>query len=222
LEEEGGSALVLRAYERERARLARELHDGPVQGLANAIFRLQYCETLLQRDPEDLRAALAEIERDLRTSLGELRRGIRDLRPTALEELGLAPALRHYCDEFGRHFGLNVRAELDALERRLPADVELALFGVVQEALQNVRKHAAADRVRVTASRGPTWLTVRVEDDGRGFEPARTPQGETFGLAGMQERAALIGGTLRIARRRGGGTTVELRVPAPRLAESQP
>jgi two-component system sensor histidine kinase DegS len=215
------SALVLQAYETERARLARDLHDGPVQGLANAIFRLQYCETLLERDPAGLRAALGEIERDLRESLGELRRGIRDLRPSALEELGLAPTLRHYCDEFGRHHGLAVRVDLAALDERLPPEVEVALFRIVQEALHNVRKHAGASRARVAAARRAGALVVRVEDNGRGFDPALAATRETFGLTSMRERAALIGADLAISPRRGGGTAVVVRVPAARLASGR-
>ena len=211
------SAAVLRAYESERARLARELHDGPVQSLANAIFRLQYCEALLERDPQTVRAALADVQGALRESLRALRQDVRDLRVSAVAELGLAPALRDYCAEFERHFGVRLRTEIDALEGRFSPEVEIALFRIVQEALQNVQKHARATRARVAAARRGAELVLRVEDNGRGFDPDSTTTRETFGLIGMRERSDLVGARLRIARRRGAGTVVEVRLPMQRL-----
>ena len=205
------SQLVINAYETERSRLARELHDGPVQILANAIFELRYCEALLDRDPAALRAALAHVQEDLKESLRELRRGMLELRPTSLIELGLAPTLRQYGAEFERHFGIPVQTDLHITEIRLSGEAEVALFRIVQEALTNVRKHARASRVRLTARKVRGDLVIRVDDNGQGFIPSPNGAGDTFGLTSMRERAELVGATLRIRARRGGGTTVELR-----------
>jgi two-component system sensor histidine kinase DegS len=209
------SHLVIQAYEVERARLARDLHDGPIQSLAHAVFELQYCETLLERDPTALRDALKHLQDDLRTSLRELRRGILDLRPTALVELGLGPTLRHYCAEFERHFGLSIRLDLDGLDRRLAGDSELAVFRIVQEALQNVRKHARASWARLSVRYQDAELIIRVEDNGVGFTQTPHDGSRSFGLTSMRERAELLQGRLAIRPRRGGGTVVELRLPAP-------
>jgi len=221
-DDRAASQLVIRAYETERARLARELHDGPVQILANAIFELQYCETLLERDPEQLRAALAHVQNDLKESLNELRRGVLDLKPSPLAELGLAPTLRHYGAEFERHFGIKTRVEVEALDDRPSGDVEVAVFRVVQEALHNIRKHARATRARIVARWKDDVLLVRVEDNGCGFTPTTTRRPLTFGLTTMRERAELIGASLSFRRRRGGGTVVELAIPRERLLPEAP
>src|SRR4051812_34843667 len=177
--------VVIRAWEAERARLARELHDGPVQSVANAIFALQYGESLLERDPAALREVLGRVQQDLKVSLRDLRRGIADLRPPALTELGLWPALRHYCAELERHFRIAIRVDVPAAEVRLGQDVEVAIFRVAQEALLNAVRHSRGARINLCARRRARDLVLRVDDNGAGIQPSDSELGQRFGIRGM-------------------------------------
>lgn len=206
----------IQAQEEERYRLAREIHDGTAQILSNAILELEYCERLLDQNPEDLKAELAHLKRYLRGGLEEVRRFIFDLRPPTLTELGLMATLRSYVQDYQERFHIPVEMQEECgLDRGLSAAIEVAIFRIVQEALQNVRKHAAANQVRLCLIEGEQGLALTIEDDGRGFDPARVESGhfQHMGLTGMRERASLIGGTLEIVSSPGGGTRVSLHVP---------
>ncbi len=206
---------TLAVQEEERYRLARDIHDGPAQVLANAVLEMQYIERLLQRDPQAARAELVQLEESLRDGLAEVRRLIFDLRPPALVDLGLVASLQRYVQDFRERTGLAVQLAVGELAERLPAAQEVAVFRIIQEALQNVRKHARASKVAINVARTPAGLTVSVTDDGVGFDPTCGPSAErkTVGLAGMQERAQLIGGALQVVSQPGNGTTISLVVP---------
>ncbi len=206
---------VIQAYEQERLRLAREIHDGPAQVLANAIFELEYFERLLDRDPMAVKGQLAQLKRDIRNGLADVRRFILDLRPPALSEMGLFPALSHYVMDYQRQFGIEVDAQLPDTEQRHPATKEVAVFRIVQEALQNVRRHAAASRVIVRGRIEGNALYISVEDNGRGFDPSEVSSrhSRNFGLTSMRERAELIDADLLIESAPGRGTRVALTAP---------
>ncbi len=219
--ESGSHDRIIQAHEQERLRLAREIHDGPAQILANAIFELEYFERLFDRDPTAAKDALVQLKGDLREGLTEVRRFIFDLRPPALSEMGLFVALRGYLQEFEKHFGIAVAAELPATEERLPATVELSLFRIVQEALQNAQKHASASRINVWGEMDSLGVRLSVEDDGRGFDPTEVAnrRSKNLGLISMRERAGLIGAGLQITSVPGQGTKIGLTVPLEVLAE---
>jgi two-component system sensor histidine kinase DegS len=206
---------ALEAQEEERRRLAREIHDGPAQVLANATFELEYCQRLIERDPARLPAEMEKLKADLREGLAEVRYFIFDLRPGPLAELGLAATLQRYAENFQQRSGIEVSLDLDYENVRLSPTKEVAVFRVVQEALQNVRKHSQGRRVCVTLQSGAEGMYVAVEDDGVGFDRnARTEAGgRHFGLSSMEERARLIRAELRVTSAPGRGTKVELRVP---------
>jgi two-component system sensor histidine kinase DegS len=203
---------VLQAHEQERLRLAREIHDGPAQILANAIFELEYFEKLLERDPGAARGQLTQMKKDIRNGLGDIRRFIFDLRPPALAEMGLFPALAHYTEEYEKQFGISVEARLPGSQPRLPGGKELAVFRIVQEALQNVRKHAVASRIVMVGGIQGRDLRISVEDNGRGFDPTEVSGrlSKNFGLTSMRERAELIDADLEIESAPGRGTIVTL------------
>jgi two-component system sensor histidine kinase DegS len=205
---------VAQAQENERERLAREIHDSPAQALANAIFELEFCERLLEKDPAKLRQELVRLKNDMRGALADVRHFIFGLRPAALSELGLTATIRRYADDFRDRSGILVELEMGNL-RRLHATQEVAVFRIVQEAFQNARKHSRAKTVRLSLSDDEDRLRVAIEDDGQGFERQKVSQRCVghFGLQGMQERAALIGGQLEIESRPGAGTKVTLNVP---------
>lgn len=207
------SSQVLTAQEEERKRIARELHDDTAQALTSMLVRLR----LLERGLGDgeARSNLGELRDLAAATLEAVRRLALDLRPSALDDLGLVPALHWYTDNFGQHWGIKARFRADGLNRRLPPELELVLYRVAQEALTNVAKHARARRVRVELERHGLWVRLMVEDDGSGFhvKEAMSSKERGLGLFGMQERLALVGGKFHIESQPGKGTKVVAEVP---------
>jgi signal transduction histidine kinase len=205
----------LRSAEEERRRWARELHDDTLQAMAGV--RLTLASALRKDDPARREAAMRQAVEDLATNIDALRSLITDLRPAALDELGLTPALGALADRVAAAHGVDVRAEIDLAfdERRAPTrlvpDVETAVYRVVQEALTNVAKHGGATHVRVTVREEGAWVRIEVRDDGRGFDT--TQRGAGFGITGMQERMTLLGGELSIESSPD-GTVVRASAPA--------
>jgi signal transduction histidine kinase len=169
-------------------------------------------ELLLQKDPAQVPAKLAALRELQRDALAEMRALIFELRPGNIEENGLVPALRTHVASLAGRIGLPVVVEAD-LPDRLPLAVEEALYRIAQEALHNVVKHAGAREVRVEVGHAGDRVRLRVSDDGRGFDPAKVPDGH-LGLAGMRSRAERLGGELRVVSRPAGGTVIEILVPA--------
>ena len=207
------SSQVLTAHEAERRRIARELHDDTAQALASILVRLR----LLERSTNDTEV-LQNVEelRDLTSgALDSVRRMAMDLRPAALDDLGLVPALHAYAEKYSRSWPVNVTVSVDGLTRRLPADVELVLYRVVQEALTNIAKHASTTSAAVSLGRRHNEVTLTIVDDGLGFDLNDEPQsnGSRLGLFGMRERLALVGGEIQVESARGKGTRITARVP---------
>ncbi len=207
---------MMTAQEEERRRVAYEVHDGFTQTAAAAYRRLalfaEHRPPESAQDREDLEEAVALVRR----TVGEARRVIANLRPTALDDFGLATAVRMQTEEM-RAEGYETTYEETLGEARLPATLETALFRVAQEALTNVRKHAQTDRVRVALGLRDGAVRLEVSDRGRGFAPAEAKQeagpGERVGLSSMRERIALLGGALEIRSEPGSGTSVVAEVP---------
>lgn len=212
---EGPHLRALDVQEEERQRLAREIHDGPVQVLVNAIFVLSSCQLQFDKDPSRAKAELARLESDLREGLAEVRHFIFDLRPAPLADLGLAATLRKYGEAYRQRFGGTVEVDVPEEAQRLNAATEAAIFRIVQEALQNVRKHSGATWVRVSLEVEGDDLVASVADNGRGFDPenAAGVASRHFGLQSMRERAEYVRGNLEVRSRPGEGTRVALRVP---------
>jgi two-component system, NarL family, sensor histidine kinase UhpB len=202
------ASAVLQAQESERARVARDLHDEANQALTGVLLRLQ---ATAEHAPPQLRAELRETQGVATQAMEELLRLARELRPAALDDLGLAAALRTLVIEFGRRAGVDAAFtdEPGALDA-LPEDGQLVVYRVVQEGLSNVARHSGARRVRVSSVREDGAVVVRVDDDGCGFDERRTPRG--LGLTGMRERAVLAGGRVAVLSVPGEGTMVELRL----------
>jgi two-component system sensor histidine kinase UhpB len=202
------ATLVLRAQEEERARLARDLHDEANQALTGVLLRLQATG---QDAPPALRAELRETQAVATQAMEELVRLARELRPAALDDLGLAAALRTQVDAFARRARLHAELRLDqSAVDALGRDEQLVAYRVVQEGLSNVARHAAAQHVVVEAVSDAGETVVRLRDDGAGFVPESATAG--IGLQGMCERAALAGGRVAIESAPGEGTTIELRL----------
>lgn len=212
-------AQIAMGQEAERARLAREIHDGPAQALANTVMRLQFVEQMSKRRPNEVEPELARLRTALQESLKDVRRFIFNLRPASLTDAGLVPTLRYYTQDYSDQFGVPVELNLPE-NLALSSNQELVVFRVIQEALQNIHKHAEAQKVSVNVQQRPGGpLTVTIADNGRGFDPKTVRQGRTgsSGLVSMRERAATVGGTLKIDSKPGAGTTITLVLPMPKF-----
>jgi two-component system sensor histidine kinase UhpB len=201
---------VLQAQEAERARVARDLHDEANQALTGVLLRLQ---ATAEHAPAELRAELRETQGVATQAMEELLRLARELRPAALDDLGLAAALRTLVSEFGRRARVDATftVEPGALDG-LDEDGQLVVYRIAQEGLSNVARHSGARRVLVSAVREDGATVVRVDDDGHGFDDGTTARG--LGLTGMRERAVLAGGRVAVLSVPGEGTLVELQLPA--------
>lgn len=212
---------VTRVQEDERKRIARELHDDVSPSLLLLIQRL---DTITSRTQRKLPKSLVENLEGLRSqaieALDGLRRCAQDLRPRILDDLGLVAALDWMAEDMVKNQGIDARVEAMGTERSLPAEVELLLFRIAQEALTNTRRHAEASRAVVKLEFEDNKLKMTISDNGRGFQlPERIGDLAStgkLGLAGMQERARLLGGTLRIQSELGKGTQVVAEAPLQR------
>jgi two-component system, NarL family, sensor histidine kinase DegS len=200
---------IIRAHEEERHRLAEEVHDGPAQVLTNAIFQLEYLDRVVT-GPRAAKAELAFLRTMLRDGLDEIRGFISTLRPPP-PDVGVEQALAVHAAEFAQRGGITVRVDVSGIDARLSSDARTSVLRIVQEALANVRKHAAATEVRIGLEKD----TLTIEDNGRGFDVMRLASGvsRNFGLQFMRERAELMGSLLRIESRQGEGTRILLRLP---------
>lgn len=211
---------IIQAQEEERKRLSREIHDGPAQMMANVMMRSDLIERIFNEYGAE--AAIKEIK-DLkimvRNALSEVRRIIYDLRPMALDDLGLIPTLKKYLQNLKEYHGsTNIEFKSIGEERRLPAEYEVAIFRLVQESVQNALKHANADNITVKMEMRKKRITVMIKDDGKGFNVGEKKEG-SFGLIGMRERVEILNGQLSIDSKIGMGTVVLIELP---IIEKEP
>jgi two-component system sensor histidine kinase DegS len=206
---------IVEAQESERARLAQEVHDGPAQVLSNAIFQVEFIERVIDTDERAARTELRFLRDLLRRELGSVRTFISQLRPPVLDELGLDGAIADAVGRTTALTGLAITSQLDAEPSRLTAAQQTVVLRVLQEALQNVRKHGAASAVTVASAIDNDDWVLTVRDDGRGFDVgAVAARGRrNFGLQFMRERAELIGARFEVHSRPDGGTLVRLAIP---------
>ncbi|MGZ3615670.1 MAG: ATP-binding protein [Ktedonobacteraceae bacterium] len=208
---------IIQAQEQERQRIARELHDETSQVLTSLLISL----TLLEKSVEtrEARERITDTRALAHSTLRAIRNLSIDLRPSALDDLGLLPALRWYVKEYQKKCSIDVEFQATGFRERLPAEMETALYRIVQECLTNTAKHANATRVTITLNEESERVYGRITDDGTGFDYEtllKTPgQERGLGLAGMNERAVLLDGTLTIHSTPGRGTLIEVSIPLP-------
>ena len=202
--------LVLRAQEEERRRVARDLHDEVNQALAAILLRL---EALAQDSPPEHAAEVGELKRLASQAMDELLSLARALRPAALDDHGLVPAIEAQLSAFEQHTGISTRLSTQGDPAALDEERQTAVYRVIQEALANARRHGRATRVEVELAAGGGSAELHVRDDGSGFDPAAARDGQAgLGLEGMAERARLVGGELDVRSAPGAGTEVTLRL----------
>jgi two-component system sensor histidine kinase UhpB len=205
---------LVRAQEDERARLARELHDGAGQTLTSLLMRLSALENKAASDV--VRQQLRDLCQKMSGTIEQVRDIAYRLRPPELEEFGLEVAIKSLVEEVATGAGLTADCQLSLGGQRLPFEVETTLYRIAQESLTNIVRHAAAHRITVELFTLPYAACLRIADDGRGFDPETdeaTSGKRRLGLLSLRERAEMLGGALTVRSAPGAGTTVEVRLP---------
>jgi two-component system sensor histidine kinase DegS len=209
---------IILAQEEERKRIAREIHDGPAQMLANLVLRTEIVERMLVKQEFGLvQDEVIDLKGQVRYSLEEMRKVIFNLRPMALDDLGLIPTLRKYVHDFEEKTKLRTTLETRGQEHRLSSAMEAAVYRLVQEALSNAAKHAYPSFVLVEITYQAQLIKIVIKDNGLGFnvQKLKNPQGnrESFGLVGMRERVELLEGRMEIISAENQGTTIVIHIP---------
>lgn len=205
---------IIQAQEEERKRLSRDIHDGPAQMLANVLLRSGLIEkTYSEKGPNAALSELNQLKEMVRNALLEVRRIIYDLRPMALDDLGLIPTLRKYSSTVMEYEkGVTIHFMNNGTEKRFESSIEVAIFRLVQECISNALKHGKSRDVWVKVEWLRDTMNIVVKDNGKGFDPSQTKD-KSFGIIGMRERVELLKGEMKIMSAIGNGTTVLFRIP---------
>lgn len=210
------SAAMNEVREAERTRIARELHDELAQWLTALKMDVSWLAARLPREPQHLSERADKMKGIVDTTVTAVRRIAADLRPVVLDDLGLVAATENLLHDFSQRAGVVVSHDLDAGADDFGEPLATSLYRMMQEALTNVARHAAATEVRVTLSRENDDLVVRVRDNGRGFDPEAAARRKSYGVLGIRERAQTLGGRAHVGRHEAGGTIVEIVIPVAR------
>ena len=208
---------VTKAQEEERKRIARELHDDTTQALVVLSRQLDELASGDKELSKDGKLLLENLRQQTNSTMEGVRRLTQDLRPPTLDRLGLLPALEWLASDVGKHSGIIVEVKMHGAARRLPAEAELLLFRIAQEALRNVWRHSQATSAEVIVEFGEGKTRITIKDNGKGFNLPQTmgdlARDGKLGLAGIQERAQLLGGSVKVESEPGRGTTVTIEAP---------
>lgn len=209
---------IIAAQEKERKRLSREIHDGPAQMMANVLMRSDIIErTYREKGIEAAIQEIAELKTTVRDALSEVRRIIYDLRPMALDDLGIVPTLKKYLSTImDYNKGLDIHFQSYSNEKRLPSDYEVSIFRLVQESVNNAIKHGNASEIWVKIEWLRKNVNILVKDNGKGFDKTSVKD-QSFGIIGMKERIDLLKGNMEIQSGIGKGTTVFFKIPFPEI-----
>lgn len=206
------------AQEEERKRIAREIHDGPAQSMANIVLRTEIAERMIAKQEFDMvRVELGDLKSQVRSGLEEIRKIMFNLRPMALDDLGLIPTLRKYIQDFEEKSKLRTKFDLIGKEVRLPSAMEVAIYRLIQEAFTNSQKHANASFLSVEITYQLHMVKISIQDNGRGFNlekfQSSVTTGTHYGLIGMRERVELLEGRMDIQSEPDAGTKITMLIP---------
>lgn len=204
---------IIEAQEMERKHLSREIHDGPAQMLANILIRSEIVDlSLKEGDVEQTFKEMKSIRNNIRNSIKEVRRIIYNLRPMSLDDLGLFPVLEKHINTMADYYNLNISLKVLGSKQRLHPNYEVAIFRLVQEALQNAINHSQSKVIHVTVEVVSEQINIIIKDEGVGFDMSENNKG-SFGIMGMRERVELLAGKLTINSKAGVGTSVRINIP---------
>jgi two-component system, NarL family, sensor histidine kinase DegS len=212
-------ANIIQAQEKERLRISLQMHDGPAQSMSNLVLRVEICQRLIDRDLDMARSELGSLKSAINGVLQETRRFIFDLRPMTLDDLGLVPTLRRYIQQFNEKNKIEVNLMTQNADTRLPTHYEVAIFRLIQEALNNIAKHANASSARVLLDYNNNGIHISVDDDGSGFsikEVLANDNRRNMGIATMRQQVeTLMRGEFGIESAVGRGTRIAAVIPLP-------
>lgn len=208
---------IIEAQEEERKRVAREIHDGPAQLIANLVIKTELCEKLIDMDTEKAKEELYSLKDFLRSSLSDVRKIIYDLRPMSLDDLGLVPTLQRYISNYVEENKIFVDFSVFGEPEPLKPVVELAAFRIVQEALTNIKKHSGAQNANIRIEFTKEQINLLISDDGKGFDKSKLKAARRedggYGLMSMRERVELLNGKFDIKTIRDKGTKIFVSIP---------
>jgi two-component system sensor histidine kinase DegS len=205
--------MLVNAQETERQRLSRQIHDGPAQALSNFILQTEIAMRLMDIDATQAREELNNLKNSAMGTFQKVRNFIFELRPMMLDDLGLVPTVRRYCEAFKEQAGLDINVTVTGNERRLEPYLEVMLFRAIQELLGNAARHSQATLVKVMLDLGEDRIRVSVDDNGKGFDPDSLQQSNSLGLKLIRERSEMLGGSFEVDSNIGKGTRVSFAVP---------
>ncbi|KUO62795.1 MAG: histidine kinase [Gracilibacter sp. BRH_c7a] len=206
---------IIKAQEEERRRIAREVHDGPAQSLANIVLRLEIAEKLLEIDYKKVKDELNDLKSLVRENLQDIRRIIFDLRPVRIDNKGIIETIKNYIHNYEKNYGIRCSLMIEGTEINLNPSIELALFRLVQEGVTNVAKHAESPRCEIFLQFQDDWIMGKIIDYGKGFDTQAVLDypGEHYGLIGVKERVEMYSGKFSITSQYGKGTVFEFGIP---------
>ncbi len=213
---------IIEAQEDERKRFAREIHDGPAQSMSNIVIKAEICEKLIDKNVSEAKGELRNLKKITRDSLQEVRKIIYNLRPMALDDLGLLPTLERYVISFKEDTNIDVTLKVRKVDEELKPAISLTVFRIVQEALNNILKHSEAKSASILLERIEQRLLISIIDNGIGFDTNavrinkkknKSDLSGGFGLYSMKERVALLEGEFEVISEIGKGTTIKIQIP---------
>lgn len=203
---------IIKAQEEERKSIAREIHDGPAQAISNVVIRAEICRHLGPHNAS-LIEELDGLEETANSSLEDTRRIIFNLRPMHLDDLGLIYAIKKYCVEVEKQAGIKIDLEFTGDDKRFEDTLEISIFRIIQEILNNARKHSKADKIEIQIDITPLNITVKIKDNGIGFDPEKIDYAKHFGIKGICERVNLLEGMIEINSTINEGTIIFIEIP---------
>lgn len=209
---------IIEAQEEEKQRLARDIHDGPAQSMANILVKAEICERLIDIDKERFKEELNSLKEIIRMTLNDIRKTIYDLRPMSLDDLGLIPTLQRYVQKFKDYTGIDIELKVFGEAVRLNSSIQIAIFRIVQEALSNISKHSHATEGKIIIEFTQSRLNLNILDNGIGFNYREAYDDESlggYGLVNMKERVELLGGNFTVKSTVGKGTRISFYIMLP-------
>lgn len=209
---------VLEAQENERKRIARDVHDGPAQHMANVIMKVDICNMVIQRDLQEGLKELADLKESAKVALREVRSIIFDLRPMSLDDLGLSETIYQIVNAISQELDIDVKLDLKPINTEIEHIIQIAVYRIVQEIFNNIRKHSKAKHVEVRLDYGTKYLILIITDDGVGFDVEETlktvkTQGSSYGLISILDRVNQLQGKVEIRSAEGAGTAYIIKLP---------
>lgn len=209
---------ILEAQENERKRIARDIHDGPAQHMANVVMKADICSIAVKKDIELGLKELSDLKESVKVALKEVRAIIFDLRPMSLDDLGLNETILQNIKTFINESGIQVTTRLKPIDKEIEHIIQVAVYRIMQEVLNNIKKHSKAKKVEVKTDFGSKYLMLIISDDGIGFDVDATlnkvkSQGNSYGLIGILDRVKQLQGEIKINSLKGVGTTYRVKLP---------